>query len=78
MTLDNIGPQFEGWDILRYRVRNVSVDRPLFRAVIVLRKGDHRRQLVAEGSTPTAALENVQRQLTGNAIVDGDLDTTPR
>ena len=74
MTMDNIGPDFEDWEILRYRVRNVSGDAPLFRAIVVLRKGLQRRQLVAEGPTPAAALDNVKRQMTGSAVILNDTE----
>lgn len=75
MMMDNIGPRVFGeWDILRYRVRNVSGDAPLFRAIVVLRKGPMRRQLVAEGPTPAAALENVKRQMTGSAVILNDTE----
>jgi len=74
MTMDNIGPDFGDWEILRYRVRNVSGDAPLFRAIVVLRKGLQRRQLVAEGPTPAAALDNVKRQMTGSAVILNDTE----
>lgn len=77
MTMDNIGQSFGDWEVLRYRVRNVSGDAPLFRATVVLRKGQQRRQLVAEGPTPSAALDNVKRQMTGSAAIQDDTGEFP-
>src|SRR5690606_4584637 len=77
MTMDNIGPDFGAWEILRYRDRNVSGDAPPFRAIVVLRKGVQRRHLVAEGANPAAALANVKRQMTGSAVILDDTEACP-